>query len=92
MAIVGKVGSESSEPLKAYHIGFENTEDTLATTSSSIGSEKTDPRKAHQTTIFSRMGFRIDPLKLSESIGCNLLTNVASAYILFTIICKYGRE
>jgi len=69
MAIVGKVGSESSEPLKAYHIGFENTEDTLATTSSRIGSEKTDPRKAHQITIFSWMGFRIDPCNLSELVS-----------------------
>ena len=42
MAIVGKVGSESSEPLKAYHIGFENTEDTLATTSSRIGTHCID--------------------------------------------------
>ena len=36
---------------------------------STLPSEKTDPLKAHQTTIFSWMGFRIDPCNLSELVS-----------------------
>ena len=39
---------------------------TLTTVYESEASEQTDPRKAHQTTIFSWKGFRIDPYNLSE--------------------------
>ena len=35
-----------------------------------MGSEQTDPRKAHQTTIFSWKGFRMNPSNLSESVSC----------------------
>ena len=42
---------------------------TLPTVYGWNGSEKTDPRKAHQTTIFSWMGFRIDPYNLSELVS-----------------------
>ena len=41
----------------------------LCTDGCRMGSEQTDPLKAHQTTIFSWMGFRIDPCNTSELVG-----------------------
>jgi hypothetical protein len=42
---------------------------TVATTSGRMGSEQTDPRKAHQTTIFSWKGFRMTPSNTSELVS-----------------------
>ena len=49
-----------------YEVGY--TRAPVVFVYDNVGSDATDPRKAHQTTIFGCKGFRITPSNLSESV------------------------
>jgi hypothetical protein len=57
----------------------------------SVGSEQTDPLKAHQTIIFSWKGFRMNPSNLSESVCLLIQLLIQNSFEQATLGQSAGR-